>query len=360
MRAKVWIFPGAMAQGQEPVWQSPPPGLRQLASQGEVLRVGPLDSRLAVLGLDGAYEAANGPLIAAALKIDPPERSVCFELTLLSVDAGGIVGEVGHLSPSELAEATAQFPRLATKTLTPVPGEHTVHALVWERGSLDIHCQKVGEVLGGTYTRHLPQGDGEPALRQLIDDSLNLLDGLEFNRIREGEGMPKANLLWPHSFGFMPKLPNLALARGESATLHSDSLYASGLANLAGYRHAPRQGFRDGIHVSESAVAAHASGEGTDILIDQKLAASLDGRAEEAEFALGRFDRFGWEPLAESISKGAHIRAGILCPGGLGLLIGPSAAPKHIPFDARALDEPRLRSIPLAQAVANLLSPSIG
>lgn len=361
MPAKVWVFPGAMAEGGDPVWQSPPPGLRQLAEIGEVIRISHYTNRASVLGWSRAEEIANGPLVCAAFNLDPPARSACFELSLLSVDDDGQVSEVGRITETEAVELALQLPRLATKSLIPKWGSQTTHALVWERGSASLWTAKPAEIVGKGYTEQLPLGDGEPMLRQLIDDSVNLLDSLEINRIREGEGLPKANLLWPHGCGFMPSFPNLALQRGELATLHSDSIYAEGLSRLAGYRHASRSTFRDGVHVSESAIATHARGESTDILVDPGLGNMLRrGRGDETEYALSRFDKFGWEPLVESILKGTQIRVGILCPGGLGIVFGPGFHPNAIPFDTRAIDDARLRSFPLAEVAAKLLEPAIG
>ncbi|MDI9639937.1 hypothetical protein QPK87_19805 [Kamptonema cortianum] len=287
MRTKILIAPGLADPKGDSVLNSAPPAWRRLAECSHITRIRALEpqpvSESAWLGVPPhALKIAQGPLTVAALGHDPPERSVHFHLSLLSVDKDETVSEV-HLpiSESEVNGIFEAASRLSSSNLTPLQGEGVDHALVWEGGSIDLGTKKPSEVAGSIWSKHLPEGDGEPLLRRFIDDSINLLDGLELNRIRQEEGMPKLNLLWPWGQGFREPLPNLALRRGQSVTFYSQSLRLQGLTRLTGYRHADPTGFRRGVHVSPKTIQAWWDDSGTSVILIPGLSEFRRHRREE-------------------------------------------------------------------------------
>jgi len=360
MRSVV-ILPNSLAQGIGSIWEEPPIGLRYLADQGNVFKLSPLEAtpELEFIGLSGANRFPRGPLVLSAFGVDPPERSVQFEMSLLSVDENGVTGDVGRILIEEARELGDHFAKLATKEMTPVFGELLTHGLVWENGSLDLGVTAPAGVVGKTYGQGLPEGDGEFRLRQLIDDSLNLLDGLEINRIRAGEGLAKANLLWPHSFGFKPALPNLALQRGAPGFVWSESIAMQGLTRMVGYRHSSRAGFKKGIHLAESVAKEFKSG-GSGVLIYSGLGDILQaGRDDEARFGLEELDRLIFEPWATEIRHEKRSEVAILCPShsevGLGIIVKNTSHGAY-PFDSRVLDDHRLSTRRTFEIVAESLT----
>ncbi|QYK54110.1 MAG: hypothetical protein KF824_04240 [Fimbriimonadaceae bacterium] len=357
----VLILPEALKQGVGSIWEEPPVGLRYFADHGEVFKLSLLEAtpELEYVGLSGVSKLPRGPLVLSAFGVDPPERSVQFEMSLLSVSDEGLIGEVGKISSSKLRGLDKEFAKLATKDLTPVFGELTTHGLVWENGSLELGVTAPNDIFGKVYGYGLPEGDGELKLRQLIDDSLNLLDGLEFNRIREGEGLAKANLLWPHSFGFKPNLPNLAIRRGAPGYVWSESIAMQGLSRMVGYQHSDRTGFRKGIHIAESVVKEFKSAK-SGLLIYSGLGEILQaGRDDEARFGLEELDRLIFEPWATEIRQEKRSEVVILCPSqtevGLGIVV-KNTTQGSFPFDARVLDDPRLSTQRTFEIVAESLT----
>lgn len=360
MRSKVWVFPGAMGPELESIWEEPPGGLKMLGELGEVFRLAPvLGLEASLMGLSEGVEVAKGPLIVAAFGWEPPSRSVHFELSLLSVGEGGVVGAVDHIEREEAQILEEQFARLATKKLTPKWGEQATHGLVWEEGSLDLGCATSDVILGGHWESKLPDGDGELMLRTLIDDSLNLLDGLEINQRRFDDGKPKLNLLWPHSFGFQPDLPNMALRRGNLAEFWSNEIGIQGMAKLVGYRHSQREGFRRGVHVSDKVIRGFWDQEGLGALVDRGLGQMLVAElVEEARYSLEQFDGV-WEKVAYDVKAGEEVLGAIMCPNigdtGMGLVFGLGVKANQIPFDVRAWDDNRLRNLRMNEVMAKIL-----
>jgi 2,3-bisphosphoglycerate-independent phosphoglycerate mutase len=357
MKRIVLIFPGAITQDHEDIWRSPPPGLAELQTFGEVVRLATQGDLAELVGLPAGQHLPAGPLVVAAFGWEPPPRSVHFELTLRSVDEHGLIQHVSSISPQEANEIAPHLERLTTRSLIPKWGEQTHHGLIWLNGSLDLMTKTPAETANQHWTQNLPEGDGEPLLRQLIDDSLNLLDTLPLNRRRVDEGLPKANLLWPHSFGFRPDLPNLAIRRGSPATIWSDDLRLQGLAQLVGYRHCSRAEFRSGMHISPHLFSQITQSDGDHILIDKNIATMITTeRPDEARYALEIIDHHLITPLADQARSGHQIALAILCPRTVGLLVSQSAAANAIPFDSRPLDDPRARRIDLAEAVNLVLT----
>jgi hypothetical protein len=356
MKSKVWVLPGAIGVGLDSIWEEPPPGLRHLAGHGEVIALADIDSVSEVVGLSKDIKVPRGPLVVAAFGWEPPRRSVQFQLDLLTVHEDGSVGFADRVSAIEAEVLKQEFSRLATRLLTPKWGEGLIHGLVWEDGSLDLGCAEPKEIIGDLWNSGLPEGDGEVMLRMLIEDSLNLLDGLEFNRRRADDGLPKLNLLWPHSFGFEPDLPNLALRRGNVAQFWSGDIALEGMAKLVGYRHRERSGFYQGVHVSDKVRGGFLQEEGVSVLFDERIGGHLCAkRGDEGRFSVEEWDRFVWEPMALAIRSGEVIDGAILCPGseGLGLIFG--AAPNGVPFDGRGIGDSRLRKFRFGEVMAKLL-----
>lgn len=347
----------------ESIWEGPPEGLKYLAELGEVIRLGPVGRSIEaeLMGLPEDVYVPRGPLVVSAFGWEPPRKSVHFEMSLLSVGADGLIKKVGSVSKEEARILAEQFPRLATRKVTPKWGEQATHGLVWEDGSLELGCFSDSEVLGKLWTSTMPEGDGEYMLRTLIDDSLNLFDELEMNQRREDEGKPKANLLWPHSFGFRPDLPHLPLHRGEIFYYFSDQIGIEGMTKLVGYEHCDRHELRMGLHLNFMLLEANLSQPDAFVIVDDQLGKMLEfDRGEEARYVLEKLEDKIWGAFALDLSEGAANQGAILCPGvggepGMGLIFGQGVERNGIPFDVRAWEDKRLRNLRFSEVMAGLL-----
>lgn len=185
------------------------------------------------MGIPPEAELMQGPVLASAFRLHPPEDSVQFALSLAGLQDGRLV-HPGRVSKGESTSLQSLLPKLTSKSWTPVWGEGLQHVLVSEDGSLDVACIAIGSAYGKFPSQCLPQGDGEGNLRRLIDDSINLLMEQEFNHIRRQEGLPELGPFWPWGPGWTPKLQNFPLAFRSPVEFYSSSLTIQGIARLAG------------------------------------------------------------------------------------------------------------------------------
>ncbi len=328
------------------------PNLVRISERGSVIKIPRLPDREYVeglyLGLDDQTEIADGPLTVAALGAGPPIRSTQFHLSLLSLTDSVAHIPAGRPTEAEERAILDQAAKLNTKALTLVKGKGVDHCLVWEAVG-DLKTSPPSEVNSQRISGYLPQGDGEPGLRQYIDDSVNLLSEMEINRRRVDEGHPPFNLLWPWGQGTRPQLPNLAIKRGEPAMVQSEDLRVQGLAKMVGYQHTSRHTYRGGINLDLSKLSELA---GTTHLLFTIVSAPKQLRSkqmlEELEWFAHELDEKLIAPLLES-SADRPRRLLILSPqrnsGGLALFFdSQSHGTGDFPFDERALEEPKLRT----------------
>jgi len=246
MRRTILIVPGLLSDpGTESYLRQRLPALSVLSEIGALRKVSELPEsetpEAMLLGLGpSVVSLRQGPLTVSALGFDPPERSTHFHLSLMSYHDGdaSIPGVLPRADELELVMSAAK--RLDTKLLTVLKGEELNHALVWEALG-DMGTTAASQLDRHPMIEHLPEGDGEAALRRFIDDSVNLLSSLELNERRLDEGLQPFNLLWPWGHGSRTAVPNLALRRGEPAVVESASMRLAGLTRLAGYKHADRK-----------------------------------------------------------------------------------------------------------------------
>ncbi|MFY9234905.1 MAG: hypothetical protein WAO58_10665 [Fimbriimonadaceae bacterium] len=296
------------------------------------------------LGIDpSTLSLRQGPLIVSALGADPPERSVHFHLSLMSLQDGTI--ELARPLPAaeQVAAVLDEARRLNTKLLTLVPGEGENHGLVWENGSTDLHTLGAIFAAGHSLKESLPEGDGEVMLRRYIDDSINLLGSLPFNEERIDQGLPSLNLLWPWGPGFRERAPNLLLERGERAWVESGSLRMQGLARLVGYRHGDRNAFGQGTNVRlERLVESARKHDPTIMVMDGPGFFRATEKFEELEWMGREMDSRLFSPLLDD-AKNDRLRIVVLSPAwdrdGLGMWFESGMpAENTVPFDERALE----------------------
>lgn len=361
MRRIVVIIPDLLCapDDESPLRQSLP-ALSALAEIGKISKIARLpeietpEALYLGMGPDEA-QLSQGPLTVAALGADPPERSVQFHLSLLSHEDGVARTPTYLPTDADLEVIWPSIARLNTASLTVLRGEGLDHALVWEKLG-EFRTTSAREVDGKHIRSYLPEGDGEKALRRLIDDSVNILTGLELNQRRLDEGLPPFNLLWPWGQGTRRKVPNLFLQRGERGFVESSSMRLAGLARLAGYAHGSRGGFGIGLNTRFRAVASLVKERAVSIVLFEAMQL-LGGseREEERHWLVREFDSAFLDPV-RSFLPDQPTRLTLLAPSaagiGLALLIDTSAlASNPFPFDERTLEERGLPPSDLSRLV---------
>ena len=367
MRRLVIIVPELLSESA-PILDRALPAFSALAERSKLYRIAkpePTETPEArLLGLKPCEaELRQGPLTVAAFGADPPARSLHFHVSLLSV-AGDTAREPNPLPTDEEVRAIVEAARkLNTRLLTFVEGVRLDHGLVWEALG-DLATVPPSELSGGALREHLPRGDGEPMLRQYIDDSVNLLGELDLNRRRLDEGLDPLNLLWPWGQGVRFPVPNLLLLRGEPATVTSTSLRLAGLSRLVGYRHSDISWLGRGLQSRLRDAAGRLLAASSSILVLDCFA-EFRARTEldEAAYFARQIDTNLFQPILDQAADEA-MKLLVAAPSqkadGLALVFdskGSSAS--TYPFDERSIDEPKLGRVDLESLVASALTPEM-
>lgn len=304
--------------GKTPLQAAHLPTLDTLAREGlvgsaylipEEVPISPEAAAMALLGYDPArYYSGPGPLDAAGREVPLERGDVAFRVDLVATDgetltdatAGGIAGPEAETLFQEVAG------RLRALNLRFYPGRGRRHVLVWTDGPADVHCIPPLLAVGKPLEETMPQGDGESTLRQLMWDSLEILDAHEINERRRDEGKSPANLLWPWGPGRVPSLPSFTLLHGVSGAVISPAAYWRGLARLAGLAAPELPGATGRIDTDyagkvRAAIATLHAHHFALLHLGAPGAASVQGDAEMKVDALERIDARVLAPLLQGV-----------------------------------------------------------
>lgn len=203
------------------------------------LPVQPEVAAMETLGYDSLlFYTGRGAFRALGADVPLGLRDVAFTLAFLSTDGERILETEIELSPDEVrAMMELLQERLGDNRWRFVTLKAQRHVLLWHEGFARLHCEPPDDLKGEPIEAHLPKGDNEAIVKQLIYDALELLDKHEINRKRIDEGKPSANLIWIYEPGMMPKLPSLRLIAGMiRADAVTDHIPMRGLCIVAGIR----------------------------------------------------------------------------------------------------------------------------
>jgi hypothetical protein len=314
-----------------------------------------LEATTAAFGLRERV-VSKGVLVTSAFGYEPPVDAWQFAVQLMSTDGDTAAPLKEPLTMTELAELRANLPKLNTRKLTVCFGEDRTHALVVE-GRLDLGTHGPEQVNGAAWSKFLPEGDGEQELRAFIDRSVNMLSELPMNRIRSEEGLLLANLLWPWGHGQHPRLPNLALHRGEPSIVVTDNLYAYGLARLVKFRPILRGSVGSGVQTNFRNIRETATGTTTYGLLDTP---ERFARSEMFDELAWWMQQFSTEVLERWRDERAQrpIRLLVAFPSGEAgfALIFDSERPNRSTFHLRKEYVPELPKRELVDVVENFLA----
>jgi 2,3-bisphosphoglycerate-independent phosphoglycerate mutase len=235
-------------EGRTLLEASATPALDELAQRGScgtirLLPEGAIGGAGAeLLGLLGyLHEGAETPSLGAleALGIGAPFhfRDVAFRVNLGSVGEDGSIADTsgaGIATEDALTLMQLVDEKLSTRRLGFYPGRHFAHVMVWTDGPSEVRCVPAPLARGQQLEGALPVGEGDGLLRELIWDSVELLDRHRINHRRREEGLPPVNLLWPWAPGRRPEFRHYALRTGLKAHVLAQRLEVLGAAKAAG------------------------------------------------------------------------------------------------------------------------------
>jgi len=257
--------------GQTPLQAAETPNMDGLARAGTVGTVTTIPedmppgsdiANLSILGYDPTrYYSGRGPLEAVAMDINLEERDVAFRCNLITSDGKRLVDfAAGHV-PTEDARQLIELidSKLGSGTRKFFPGVSYRHLLVWADGPMDLETTPPHDVVGSPLPDVFPVGERDDAIRQMIYDSMELLDEHEINARRRGEGLNPANMIWPWGHGRRPNLPSLFSTYGlQGATISAVDLI-KGIGKAAGMRHIEVPGATGYLDTDYAAKAQYAA-----------------------------------------------------------------------------------------------------
>jgi 2,3-bisphosphoglycerate-independent phosphoglycerate mutase len=232
--------------GRTPLEVAKTPNLDALAERGrvgacltvpETLYVGSDVANMAIFGYDPEkHYTGRGPIEAASLKIPLNERDVVYRCNLVSTDGETMVDySGGHVSTDEARVLITYLEeKLGGRKYSFYPGIQYRHLMVWRDGVPDQETTPPHDIMGKPLADYLPTGEKDDVLRQLMWDSLELLDGHEINRVRREEGKLPANMIWLWGQGFAPRLESFAAKFGLPGAVVAAVDLIRGIGYLAG------------------------------------------------------------------------------------------------------------------------------
>ena len=324
-------------------------------------------ANMALLGYDPRrYYTGRGPIEAAAMGIPMDARDVAFRCSLITTDGTTLLDySAGHITTEEarpIIELANQ--KLGTRYLELFPGVSYRHIMRWHDGPVDVKTAPPHENGNKPLADILPSGDQEVKLRAFIEDSINLLDDLPFNRRRRSEGKPPANTLWPWSPGRTPELPAFFTKRGLTGAVISAVDVVRGLGKLAGLEiiNVPgATGYFDTNYVGKGKYALDALNRHDFVWVHVEAPdeAGHAGSIDEKIKAIENFDKLVVGTMLDGLKKLDDFR--LLCApdhktpvATRGHAIGPVPfllydsrkairGGGHLPYDERALEDTRTK-----------------
>lgn len=234
--------------GGTPMQVARKPNMDWLAANGKVGAVHTIPegmdpgsdvAAMSLLGYDPRkYYTGRGPIEAVSMQITLDPKDVAFRCNLTNSD-GVTMGDYssGHVSTEEARELmTYVNEKLGTSKISFYPGVSYRHIMVWRGGSPDVKTVPPHDITGQPIKDHLPQGDGEDTLRNLMFDSLELLNDHPVNRRRRDEGKLPANMIWPWGQGRALNLPNFLAKNGVTGAVVTAVDLIKGLGRATGMK----------------------------------------------------------------------------------------------------------------------------
>ncbi len=251
----IMLIPDGMADlpmdelgGQTPMMAAKTPNFDALAEMslvGSVLTVPPgmypgSDvANMDLLGYDPRkYYTGRGPIEALAMGVPMDTGDVAYRCSLVTSDGTTLLdNSAGHISTEEarpLIELLDQ--KLGTDKRKFFPGVQYRHIMAEKNGSIDLLTIPPHDFVGKPLAGRWPEGAGAERLKQLMFDSLELLDSHPVNVKRREEGKNPGNMVWLWGQGYAPSLPNFLQTYGKVGGVISAVDVVRGLGRATGLK----------------------------------------------------------------------------------------------------------------------------
>ncbi len=271
--------------GRTPLEAAKTPAMDALVKKGRIgtasfvparLPVSPDIAVLSYLGYDPEeFYTGIAPLEAAAMGISQSDHEIVFRCDLVTVfddilvdtSASRITPRESHILIEELQRKLGSdrirfFPGVGYKNILRIHDPELVDALD------EVDSQIPEKIMGQRFSKHLPSGRASEILTDLMDQSKEILDQHEINRVRIDLGENPANMIWPWGQGKRPKLPTLKSRIAIAAHYFSDADFLKGLGHLAAL--SPVATLDEGLMKADFLFVYRASGQADGRTLDLK------------------------------------------------------------------------------------------
>ncbi len=234
--------------GKTPMEVAEKPNMDLLAANGRVGMVQTIPegmdpgSDVAAMSLMGydprTYYTGRAPIEAASMRVPLDTKDVAFRCNLVSSDGETMLDySGGHVTTEEARELiTLVNEKLGTRRIAFYPGISYRHIVVWRDGSPDVTTAPPHNITGKPIAPYLPEGDNDQALRNLMFDSLEILDNHPINRRRRDEGHLPANMIWLWGQGFAVSVPSFFSKTGLTGSVIAAVDLVKGMGIAAGLK----------------------------------------------------------------------------------------------------------------------------
>jgi 2,3-bisphosphoglycerate-independent phosphoglycerate mutase len=224
------------------------PTIGKIAAAGEVRMVqtvpdgmppGSDVANMALLGYNATLNyTGRAPIEAAGAEIPLEPSDVAFRCNLVTVVDGTMNDySAGHITTAEAQELIASVQeKLGREGLTFHPGVQYRHLLIWDGGPAECACTPPHEFTDKPVSEHLPAGDRQTEIRELMELSKEILADHPVNRKRIAEGKKPATQIWLWGHGNAMQLESYQTLYGLGGGVVSAVDLLKGLAKLAGLK----------------------------------------------------------------------------------------------------------------------------
>lgn len=241
-------LPLAELDGQTPMQAARTPNFDALAEKslvGSVLTApeglypGSDIANMQLLGYDSRkYHTGRGPIEAAAMGIPLDAGDVAFRASLVYSDGTTMFDHSsGHITTEEARPLIELIDRkLGGGKRKFYPGVQYRHIMAEQGGSVDLLTVPPHTFLGQPLTGHWPEGSGADRWKQLMYDSMEILDSHPINIKRLEEGKAPGNMIWLWGQGYALSLPNFLQTYGKTGGVITAVDVVRGLGRASGLR----------------------------------------------------------------------------------------------------------------------------
>ncbi|MBE7054116.1 MAG: cofactor-independent phosphoglycerate mutase [Ruminococcaceae bacterium] len=253
-------------------------------------------ANLSAMGYDPQkYYSGRSPLEAVSIGIDLKDTDVVFRCNVVTLtedeenytDKKVIDHSADEITTEEAAELIKAVQKeFGNEFLTFYPGISYRHALVWDKGSLNVNLTPPHDILERVIGDYMPKGDGSDVLFEMMKKSYDVLKDHPINISRKERGLNPANSIWIWGEGKKPLLDSFEDKYGKKSAVISAVDLIKGIAICASMESIDVEGATGNIHTNfkgKADAALNALRNGKDFVYIHMEAPDECGHRHEIE-----------------------------------------------------------------------------